>query len=328
MPRPRRLARRDGLPGDKRSAAALEFAFIAPILVILLFGVYDISDAMITYEEVFNAARVMSASASNASVQGSNSSTKLYWGQIQLEASAIFAQMPTVRNGFHNGIKSITISSINFEPVVTNPACTPGKNCTYDAYVVWSAAYAGPPSVVGTTGLSFNTPLRTCATETNNNGTITLNTASALVQTGPTGSSAGSLGDLRTLKVTTDSQWPAAPDPIIVVDVNYVYSPIFTMFLKAPISFWADGYWPLRSVQATQLNQQTGTFTTLAPDQQYTGLVSTQSTSLGVNTYTIENSNLAPSGIGPVNSNGNPDIALPVAGSNYCISQFYAEPSS
>jgi hypothetical protein len=81
-------------------------------------------------------------------------------------------------------------------------------------------------------------------------------------------------------------------------------------------------------VQATQLNQQTGTFTTLAPDQQYTGLVSTQSTSLGVNTYTIENSNLAPSGIGPVNSNGNPDIALPVAGSNYCISQFYAEPSS
>ncbi len=318
--RSRRVFRQAGLARDNRSTAALEFAFIAPVLVLILFGVYDTSDAMITYEEVFNAARVISASVSNISVQGSNSSTKLYYGQIQLEASAIFAQMPTVRSGFHNGIKSITISSINFEPVVTNPACTPGTNCTYNAYVVWSVAYGGPPSVAGATGLAFNTALRNCAAETNNNGTISLNAASALVQTGPTGSSAGSLGNLRTLKVTTDSHWPAAPDPIIVVDVNYVYNPIFTMFMKSPISFWADGYWPLRSVQATQLNAN-GSFTTLAPDQQYTGIVSTKTTSNGVDTYKIKATNINPSGTNLAGT-------VPTDGVNYCISHFYAEPST
>lgn len=319
MRRPRRLA------GDKRSAAALEFAFIAPVMVLLLFGVYDTSDAMITYEEVFNAARVISASVSNASVQATNSSTKLYYGQIQLEASAIFAQMPTVRSGFHNGIKSITISSINFEQVVTDPACTPGKNCTYKPYVVWSVAYAGPP---GSTGLSFNTPIRSCATDKTTDGVTTLNTTSALIQTGPTGSSAGNLADLRTLNVTTDSHWPAAPDPIIVVDINYVYSPIFTMFIKSPISFWADGYWPLRSVQSTQLNAN-GSFSALAPDQQFTGLVSTgmQTTNNNVTTntggpYTIQPDNVypPPSQLTATAPNSTPP--------SYCISPYYLEPAS
>jgi len=317
-----RRPRHTGLAGDKRSTAALEFAFIAPVMVLLLFGVYDISDAMITYEEVFNAARVISASVSNASVQATNSSTKLYYGQIQLEASAIFAQMPTVRNGFHNGIKSITISSINFEP--TNSPCRPGggaaTGCTYAPYVVWSVAYGGPPKSAGASGLSFNTPLRACATETNNNGTIALNPASALIQTGPSASTAGTFADLRTLNVTGETSLPATPDPIIVVDVNYVYAPIFTMFIKTPISFWADGYWPLRSVQATQLNPD-GTFTTLSPDQQYTRLVSTETTANGENTYTIKGIDINPSGHDLTGT-------VPTPGVNYCISQFYAEPSA
>jgi len=332
------IARRTGRRGvrrDERSSVALEFALVAPILVILFFAFYDISDAMITYEEVFNAARVISSSVTNISVQGADASTKLYYGQIQLEASAIFAQIPTIRSGFHNGIKSITISSVNFEEKATTPACTPGVNCVYLPFVVWSVAYAGPPAA--DSGLSFTGTLRSCATDTTINGVTSLNVNSALAQTAPNAGQASDLTSLRTLYVTNQTyntsgtQYPAAPDPIIVVDVHYQYVPLFNLFVKSPIDFWANGYWPLRSVQTTELNTATNTFTPLQPDQQYTQIVATPTTENGAFTgYTI---------VGGTNTNGQlsgGQVYPPTSGlsgaspptSTYCISPYYAEPST
>jgi Flp pilus assembly protein TadG len=297
-----------------RSTAGMEFALIAPVMVALFFAVYDISDAMITYQEVFNAARVISASVSSISVQASNSSTKLYYAQVQLEASSIFAQMPELRSGFHNGIRSITVSSINFE---TKNSCTPGTNCTYLPYVVWSVAYGGPPVA---TGLTFTNALRSCATQTVSGSTATLNQSSALSQTTATGSAAGNLTVLRTSTLTNETTLAAAPDPIIVVDVHYQYVPVFNVFVKTPVDLWADGYWPLRSVQATELTG--GKFVALNPDQQYTGLVSTATTSSGVVTqYTIAAGNMYP-------PSSSLTATVPTAGTNYCISPYYAEPSS
>jgi len=300
---------------DRNSTAALEFALIAPVLITLFFAVYDISDAMITYEEVFNAARTIAASSSNVSVTQTQT-TKLYFGQIKLEASAIFAQMPSVRSGFHTGIKSITISSIDFEPSTAN--CTPGVSCNYAAYVVWSAAYPGPAEA---TGLSFTPALRPCATESNG----VLDPNSALTQTGAAGGQASNLTMLRTAAVTTPDPYPAAPDPIVVVDVHYQYVPVFNMFLKNPIDFWANGYWPLRSVQATKLNPQTGTFSAVSPDQQFTGLVSTGVTDAAGNVgppYTISAADVYPAGtmLGSTATSPSP--------SDYCISDYYAEPQS
>lgn len=312
-----KAARRRNILRDRRSVAALEFALVAPILIALFFAVYDISDAMITYEEVFNAARTIAASTSNISVQGSNSSTKLYYGQIQLEASAIFAQMPTLRNGFHNGITSITISSVNFEAIPTTPACQPGvagHYCSYAAYVIWSVAYAGPPSG----NFNFTPALRSCATEQLVNGVETLVPASALNQVGPTAGAASDLTTLRTALITSPDTFAAAPDPILVVDVHYRYSPIFNVFMKTGIDFWANGYWPLRSVQPTQLVNNV--FVALAPDQQYTGLVATGTTSNGVTTYSI-----APGNVYPANATAS---ATAPAATNYCISPYYPEPSS
>lgn len=304
--------------GDRRSTAALEFALIAPILILLFFGVYDISDAMLTYQEVFTAARTIAASASNISVQGSNGATKLYYGQVQLEASGIFADMPTVRDGFHVGIKSITISSIDFEVAANQTSCTLGVSCNYNAYVVWSAAYAGPPSPAAA---SFTPALRSCATETISNGVATLNAASALSQVGPSAGAPGDLTTIRTAKVTTPDVYPAPPDPIIVVDVHYQYVPVFNLFIKKPVDFWANGYWPLRSVQATQLTDVNGTetFTAVATDQQFTGLVATGTTAAnGATTYAINASNVYPSAL----------TGQAPPGTDYCISPYYTEPSS
>jgi hypothetical protein len=326
-----RRASRHGLGRDRRSTAAMEFALIAPVIILLFFAFYDISDAMITYEEVFNAARVISASVSNISVQGENSTTKLYYGQDQLEASTIFGEMPDVRSGFHSGIKSITISSINFE--VTDPTCKPGVNCVYDPYVVWSVAYAGPPSK--NTGLSFDTPLRGCAAENVSNGTATLDPNSALHQTTPTGGQAGDLTSLRTEYLTTENvkgalNFPAAPDPIIVVDVHYQYVPLFNVFLTKPIDFWADGYWPLRSVQATQVTTNangTSMLTQVPPDKQYTEIVATPTLSNGlVTSYTI-----LPNQVYPPSTSGTTQAATTTNGPTigpYCISTYYTEPET
>ena len=304
---------------DRRSVAAMEFALVAPVLVVLFFAVYDITDAMITYEEVFNTAHDIAASASNLSVQGSDSSTKLYYGQVQLEASAIFAEMPTLRTGFHHGIKSITISSVNFEVTPANSTCTPGVSpyCSYAAYVVWSAAYAGPPAG----NITVTPALRSCATEAANaQGAETLVATSALTQVGPTGGAPSNLTTIRTSNITTPDKYAAPPDPIIVVDVHYQYVPVFNMFVKTPIDFWANAYWPLRSVQATVLNPNTGTFSPVASDQQFTGLVSTGTTTNGTLTgpYTINGNNVYPSGA---------TAAAPPA-ADYCISSYYLEPQA
>jgi Flp pilus assembly protein TadG len=299
----------------RRASVALEFALVAPVLVVLLFGVYEISEGMIIYEEVFNAARVMAASASSASVQADNS-TKLYYGQIQLQASSIFAQIPALRSGFENGIKSITISSVNFEVDTTQPACTPGvANCYYLPYVVWSVAYTG-----GDSGRTFQTVLRTCATQATTSP-YALITSSALNQGTPTGTAVGNLAYLRTFNISRPDPTNAPPDPIIVVDIHFQYMPLLRVFVKNPIDFWADGYWPLRSVQATSYNAVNGTFTKLQSDQQFTGIASTGTKAgNGITTYTIPSTLVYPPGSTVV-------AGAPTA-STYCISTYYPEPSS
>ena len=51
----------------------------------------------------------------------------------------------------------------------------------------------------------------------------------------------GDLTSLPTANVTT-------PDPILVADVHYQYTPLFFNFFTGPIDFWACGLWPVRSV--------------------------------------------------------------------------------
>ncbi len=224
------------LAAQRRSVAALEFALVAPILVILLFAVYDLSDALITYQEVYNAAHSIPASASSLAVTGgTNGATNLTYQQVQLAASEIWAQIPALRSGFRDSSKSVTISSIVFE--LTNPACVPSASppvqCSYTPFVVWSVAYIG-----GDSGRAFNNTLRSC--------TVTLS------QTLPGVGLSSDMTNIRTANVTTPDPYVSPPSPILLVDVSLQYQPVFGVL--QPITFWANGFWPVRSVQATQNN--------------------------------------------------------------------------
>jgi Flp pilus assembly protein TadG len=129
----------------RRALAALEFVLVAPVLVSLLYGVYDISQAMIVYQEVYNSAHSIVASSTNLAVNVSTNATSLTYNQIQEAESEIWGQIPTLRGDYQNGTKSVTISSVVFEPTFTTATCTTGSATTpcYVPVVVWSVAYAG-----------------------------------------------------------------------------------------------------------------------------------------------------------------------------------------
>jgi Flp pilus assembly protein TadG len=135
------------LATDRRSVAALEFVLVAPILVILLFGVYDISTGMIFYEETYNTAHSIAASVSSLAVNQETGATALTFNQVQQAASEIWGGIPSLRADTQDGIKSVTISSVVFEKTSTSASCgTNGATPCYSPVVVWSEIYAGGDS--------------------------------------------------------------------------------------------------------------------------------------------------------------------------------------
>jgi hypothetical protein len=308
---------------SRRATAALEFALVATPMVILFYGVYDLSEAMIFYQEVYNAAHSMAASASAASVNTTTGATSLTYTQIQQVESEIWGEIPTLRGDYQDGIKSVTLSSIVFEPSTGTTTLTCGLGGTnppcYTPVVVWSVLYAGGNAAAqgrsfkmsngaaevvnftptaqgaattgsssvcgsgnnaGTTGtyncdtgiVEGSPPLRSCV------GTATSPVASTLYgslnQTQPSAGASSDLTNLRTLNLTNvpfvTGVLSAPPSPILVVDVHLQYKPALGLVINAPLDFWVNAYWPLRSVQTTV----TGGTTPLTLYQQFTTISS------------------------------------------------------
>jgi Flp pilus assembly protein TadG len=299
-----RFFRRDG-----RSTAAMEFAFVAPVIVIILLGVYELCNAAIVYEEVQNAAHSIPASASNLAVLGTGA-TELTYAQIQLAESEVWAEIPQLRSGLQNGGLSVTITSVTFIPTLPPAApksqtpqpkstCTPSltTTCPYTPTVVWSVSYAG-----GLNGASRNitsaSVYRSCtgAPTVSNQANATveytdpksgvisypalpggLNNEAAQTSTLTKSKTVvfwtpSDLASLPTYSVAqNDPNW-APPSPILVVDVHLKYLPIFGLFLRSGIDFYGTGLFPVRSVQASEVNQTTGAVTALTLSEQFTTL--------------------------------------------------------
>ncbi len=299
------------LRADGKSAAAMEFAFIAPVLVIILLGVYEICNAAIVYEQVQNAAHSIPASASNLAAEAGGSlgpqvytgQTALTYNQIQLTASEIWAEIPELRSGFQNGAASVTISSISFIPTLppTAPAaqtvkpgsvCNPVKGsvfCSYTPTVIWSVAYTGGSN----SRTNFATPvIRSCTgaptVGTQKNGTVYYSAGAAYVtlagglnsEAPPSTNTASAtaptwaasdLTSLPSFFVANPDPLLAAPSPILVVDVRLTYIPVFGLFLKNGLTFYGTGFFPVRSVEAATASSTTTTALTLS--QQFTSII-------------------------------------------------------
>jgi Flp pilus assembly protein TadG len=226
-----------------RAVAAMEFGMLAPIMALMVIGVFDLSKAGILWEQTWNASRSIADSASTLAIQ-TDGSTSLTQVQAQQALSSVFAEMPWLRAGIATGngtagqIPANTISavltSVSFAP--TNAPCGPGTTpftpCTYAAVVKWSKAYSGNNFITG------SSVLRPCVT---------------LTQVAP--GSPASLTTVPTLAVKTALESTTTgtnvPDPFLIADVTFTYQPFFHNFLPGNgVTFWVTSYQTVRTTAA------------------------------------------------------------------------------
>jgi Flp pilus assembly protein TadG len=225
--------------GRARSGvASIEFALVAPMLFLMVSGMFDTSKALIIEHQVDDCARFIAISATTASVQ-TDKTTSLSAASAQQAMSLIYAFMPWVRSGIEHGKRSVTLTSVAFVPITSGCTVTTSNNC-YNAEVAFSVSYGGG----GQTSVTpFTVITRSC-------GTLTQITPSAQLKNGQT-----QLTVLRTASV-------AKPDALMIADVHYQYTPFFLKFLTGPIDFWKTAKWSARSGSTSQSSSQTLQYTT------------------------------------------------------------------
>jgi hypothetical protein len=207
----------------------MEFAMISPLVITMIIGVFDVSKAMILRQEVINAAHSISLTASLLAVQA-NGTTTLTQAQVQSVESSIFAAIPWLRSGVEKGTTSVTLSGILFSALPSS-ACNPYTTCTsWIPFVFWSVPYRP----TNTYGATFVYPTRAC---------------------GPMVSGVWNINSSQNQRLTVNNFMSTLriggityPDPILVADVRYSYTPAFFSFVTGTLDFVSSAYWPVRVV--------------------------------------------------------------------------------
>lgn len=127
--------------GDRRGVAAVEFAFVFPVALMLMLGVFE-------FANVITAGRRLEVVAGSIGQMLTQTSTgSVIWADVQFAMDSTMVLFPTVLSDSHaKGVAwgqdiSVTASSIVFSK--QNPSCT--SNCVYNANVAWSAGSAKRP---------------------------------------------------------------------------------------------------------------------------------------------------------------------------------------
>jgi Flp pilus assembly protein TadG len=128
---PEKIARR--LLKDRRGIAAVEFAFVLPIMLTLYLGCVEVTQGVIANRQVTAIARTIADLAS----QQTGALTDTGNAALGIDVSQIFAASQAL---FPNATAPIqmTLSAVDFVPVGN---CT--SNCTYTAQTSWSVTVNG-----------------------------------------------------------------------------------------------------------------------------------------------------------------------------------------
>jgi Flp pilus assembly protein TadG len=135
-----------------RAAAALEFAFVAPILLMLCLATIDAARALIISQQLNNAANAIAQAAEKLSVTVDPTTgaltSELTAAQMQQAMSTIYAEIPGLNLGNGGGLLSggfaVGLSSITY-----TPACAATTGCASQTpAVLWTSALsAGGPNL-------------------------------------------------------------------------------------------------------------------------------------------------------------------------------------
>ncbi len=123
----------------------MEFAIVAPIMVLMIWGVWDISRALLAWEETYHAAEGIAQAAEKLSYQTyyTKQVTALTAQQMQDAMSTIYAEMPWLNLGNPGGLLSgpfqVTLSGVSFNPLCPAPAGAPACVPPQLPVVLWSS---------------------------------------------------------------------------------------------------------------------------------------------------------------------------------------------
>jgi Flp pilus assembly protein TadG len=231
------LRRRGAAPDSQQGVVSLEFAVIAPVLITMTIGAYDVGRAVIFWQETQTAAQnIAFGAATDAAAVSSQTSDLTYQSNItpavaQNIMSIIYGVIPEVRSASYitsGGQFSVTLTGIVFQAPAGSPAGTP-----LSAYVIWSVPLTELPS--GASGFSTT---RTC-------GLVTQ--LSSLPETSAT------MQSIPTSNITY-------PSPVVVADVHFRYKPLFFWYITGPIDFWESYFQQPSTGLSTPPNPQEITF--------------------------------------------------------------------
>lgn len=121
-------------PSCRRGTAALEFALLSPVLLVMLMSMYDISNAWLSWRRLTASSQAIGQIATLLAVNadGTNSLTPI---QAWRASTAAYASMPALLA--QNAQYGVTLSQVLF----VSPAICHGALCA--AYVGWSKGVLG-----------------------------------------------------------------------------------------------------------------------------------------------------------------------------------------
>jgi Flp pilus assembly protein TadG len=221
--RPRIPARPQGrtavaLLRSRRGSPAIEFALVAPVMIVLLTGSYDITQLLIAQNRILSTAQAIVEIATELSIQP-DQSMSLTTNQAFQAESVIYAIIPGLKSGSDASQFWVSLSAVVF--VAIPAGCTAGVNCTYVAHTAWSTAFAQSTTQV----------TRPCG---------------VIAQIAPT--QQATIANLPSAGMT-------ALTSMVVADVSYTYRPLFTGFVTGPVVLHRTAFLPPRTGLATQYVQ-------------------------------------------------------------------------
>ncbi len=225
----------------RRGVASMEFAIIAPVVVTMCWGVYDIGRALVAWQETTLAAEAVAQAAEKLSVTGNVDAVSgapvlaLTSQRMQDAMTTIYAAMPFLglgdNSGSFTGNFSVTLSGVAYTPPC--PASAQGPSACVSPQipqVLWSAYLAeGGTQLLAPPVTPLALVQRACGTPPYITGNFPNNAQQLQTLTDVNKSGAGG----------TD----VVLIPQVVADVQYVFTPTFPL-LGHSFTFWASASFP------------------------------------------------------------------------------------
>ncbi len=203
---------------DRSGSPAIEFALVAPVMFGILAGSYDVTQILIAMRRVTSTAQEIVQIATELAVQPDQSNA-LTVDQAKQAMTVIYAIIPGLKTGTDTSQYSVALSAILF---VANAGCVVGVRCTYVGTIMWSVALPPPGQ------------------------SITRTPCGVVAQVAP-----GQQGTLSNLPITGMTTLTS----VVVADVSYIYTPLFSGFVTGPIKLQRTTFLPPRTGKPSQYVQ-------------------------------------------------------------------------